>query len=387
LVLGALIVVAYHFPVHINTHQKVDMATVPVYMLAFLLPPAAAGITVGIAIFAAETLLRSRRGSYWSDIWTAASRWVVIMVLGSSLIGWLLLHGVPQPIVLLIGALLLFLGDVCTIPLVLVAINHRRMLPMIPEIAEQMWRIEAAQYLLAMIGVLLTQHAPWAFLLLILPVYLVYNSFRRAYELQDSNRELLQRMADMVDRRDPLTEQHSCRVAELAAAICAELQLGTLESELIVAAARVHDLGKIAISDAILNKPGPLTPDEWAVMTTHVETGATMLAKSLRAGQQGRRLARIIIDHHERWDGKGYPRAIAGANISLGGRIIAVADSFDVMTSDRPYRSHMSEKQALAILQQGRGTQWDPAVVAALIRTRSKSTRTEQEPVTATVAA
>lgn len=107
-------------------------------------------------------------------------------------------------------------------------------------------------------------------------------------------------------------------------------------------------------------------------MRTHVEVGAAMLEQSLQSGRQGQRLAKIIRGHHERWDGNGYPHGLAGADIPLGGRVIAVADAFDAMVADRVYRPRMSEMQALGVLRQGRGTQWDPRVVDAFLRTRTQ---------------
>lgn len=368
--LAFFIIAAYHFPIHINTHTKVQMFTVPVFMLALLAPPALAGTATALAFFCGEASVRTKRGLLWSDIMTAASRWTIVVVVASSFTERLSLLNVAFPLVLLAGAAWLFVGDVLTVPLVLVAFNKRRPLHMIPDLLQGMWRVEAAQYLLGMVGVLLAVYSPWALLLIVAPLYLVYVSFKRAFELHGNTNELLERMADRIDQRDTLTEQHSQRVAALAAAICEELRIGSVETQLIVAAARVHDLGKIAIPDAILHKPGPLSDEEWAVMTTHVEIGAEILEGTLKSGHQGRRLAEIIRAHHARWDGNGYPDPIGGADIPIGGRVIAVADSFDAMISDRPYRPRMSEKQAFSILQQGRGTQWDAEVVGAFLRVR-----------------
>ncbi len=377
-ILVCLVIAAYRFPIHIETHTKVEVVTVPVFMLALLAPTALAGSAAGLAILVAEMMVRTRRGLYWSDIWTAASRWVLVVIVAALLAQGLQAHGVSLPYILIATAGWLFLGDVCTLPLVLVAMNQRRPLPMIPALAREMWRVEAAQYLLGIIAVLLVHVMPWALPLLIYPVYLVYASFRRAYELQDNTRTLLQQMADLVDRRDSLTEQHSRHVAELCIPLLQELRVGSTESDVIIAAARVHDLGKIGISETILHKPGPLTPEEWTVMRTHVEVGATMLEQSLQSGRQGQRLAKIIRGHHERWDGRGYPGGLAGADIPLGGRVIAVADAFEAMVADRVYRPGMSEMQALGVLRQGRGTQWDPTVVDAFLRTH-----TQPVPVTA----
>jgi hypothetical protein len=371
-ILVCLVIVAYRFPIHIDTHTKVEVVTVPVFMLALLAPPALAGCAAGLAILVAEMMVRTRRGLYWSDIWTAASRWVLVVIVAALLARGLQAFGLPLPFILIVSAGWLFLGDVVTLPLVLVAMNHRRPLPTIPALAREMWRVEAAQYLLGIIAVLLVQVMPWALPLLIYPVFLVYASFRRAYELQDNTRMLLQQMADLVDQRDSLTEQHSRHVADLCVPLLQELRVGSNESDLIVAAARVHDLGKIGISETILHKPGPLTSEEWTVMRTHVEVGAAMLEQSLQSGRQGQRLAKIIRGHHERWDGKGYPHGLVGADIPLGGRVIAVADAFDAMVADRVYRPRMSEMQALSVLRQGRGTQWDPRVVDAFLRTRTQ---------------
>ena len=385
LIIG-LVVAAYRFPIHIDTHTKIEVASVPVFMLALLVPPALAGTAAGIAIFAAETMVRTRRGLHWSDIWTAASRWMLVVTAAAILAQRLQALGVPLPYVLLAGAVFLFLGDIWTLPLVLVGMNRRRPLHMLSTLAREMWRVEAAQYVLGIIAVLLVSGMPWALPLLVYPVYLVYASFRRAYELQDDTRALLQRMADLVDRRDPLTEQHSRRVAELCGPLLQELRIGGNERDLIIAAARVHDLGKIAIGEAILHKPGPLTSEEWTVMRSHVEVGATMIEQCLQSGRQGQRLAEITRGHHERWDGKGYPSGLSGADTPLGGRVIAVADAFEAMTSDRTYRPRMSEGHALAVLRQGRGTQWDPAVVDAFLRTRMQPARRPRETGATTLA-
>ncbi len=123
----------------------------------------------------------------------------------------------------------------------------------------------------------------------------------------------------------------------------------------------MHDVGKIGIPDAILLKPGRLDPDEWAVMQEHTVIGARILSGSssdvLRAGEV------IAISHHERWDGSGYPLGLAGESIPLLGRVCAVADVFDALTSDRPYRTRLAPDQAMEIMMEGRGTHFDPHVL------------------------
>ena len=127
--------------------------------------------------------------------------------------------------------------------------------------------------------------------------------------------------------------------------------------------AALHDIGKIAIPDDILNKPGPLTEEQWTIMKRHPEIGYRIA----RTSPELVSIAEYILSHHERWDGKGYPRGLVGENIPLPARLLSVADAFDAMTSDRPYRKAMSAQQALAELERNAGTQFDPDVVAAFV--------------------
>src|SRR5262249_17883824 len=122
--------------------------------------------------------------------------------------------------------------------------------------------------------------------------------------------------------------------------------------------------GKIGIPDAVLHKNGPLTDEERTLMELHPVHGATLL----RRHSDFARGVEIVLHHHERWDGAGYPHRLRGMDIPFGARVVAVADSFDAMTSARPYRRGMSSRQAAEILQAGRGKQWDPAIVDALLR-------------------
>jgi HD-GYP domain-containing protein (c-di-GMP phosphodiesterase class II) len=141
------------------------------------------------------------------------------------------------------------------------------------------------------------------------------------------------------------------------------LQVAGPEAELIATAARLHDIGKISLPDAILHKHESLTPDEWAIMEQHPVIGADMVSK-YPAFARG---ASIIRHHHEHLDGTGYPDRVAGTAIPFGARVLAVADSFDAMVSDRPYRAGMGTERACAILRAGRGQQWDSDVVDALM--------------------
>jgi HD-GYP domain-containing protein (c-di-GMP phosphodiesterase class II) len=135
------------------------------------------------------------------------------------------------------------------------------------------------------------------------------------------------------------------------------------EVDLIISAARVHDIGKIGVPDHILNKPGPLTPEERAIMETHPVLGADLLLRY----PDFMRGVDIVRHHHESWNGTGYPSKLAGYAIPFGARVIAVADSYDAMTSDRPYRRGMTPARAAQILREGRGKQWDTSIVDAFL--------------------
>jgi diguanylate cyclase (GGDEF)-like protein/putative nucleotidyltransferase with HDIG domain len=168
-------------------------------------------------------------------------------------------------------------------------------------------------------------------------------------------------LAKAVDLRDTYTGSHSARVAELAARLAARLGLDQEQIELSRLAGSLHDLGKLAIPEEILRKPGPLTGPERLVLERHPQIGFRML-DSLGIDP----VAKWILHHHERWDGTGYPDRLPGPEIPLGARIIFVVDAFDAMTSDRVYRGRLTQELALAELQRCAGTQFDPNVVAAL---------------------
>ena len=168
-------------------------------------------------------------------------------------------------------------------------------------------------------------------------------------------------LARAVDARDVYTGSHSQRVAELAARTARRLGLAGEEVELTRLAASLHDLGKLAIPEEILRKPGPLTEPERIVLERHPQIGFRML-ESLGVDP----VADWVLHHHERWDGSGYPDGVSGEGIPLGARIIFVADAYDAMISERVYRRRVSPEEAIAELDRCAGTQFDPRVVAAL---------------------
>jgi len=168
-------------------------------------------------------------------------------------------------------------------------------------------------------------------------------------------------LAKAVDARDAYTGSHSERVADLAARIASRLGVNREQVELTRLAGSLHDLGKLAIPEEILRKPGPLSETERLMLERHPQIGFRML-ESLGVDP----VADWVLHHHERWDGSGYPDAIGGDTIPLGARIIFVADAYDAMTSDRVYRDRVSDDEAISELAACSGTQFDPEVVLAL---------------------
>lgn len=183
---------------------------------------------------------------------------------------------------------------------------------------------------------------------------------QRQTELKDQTLELA---AQALDARDRYTESHSIRVAELAGRLGEHLDLGDREVELLRTAGSLHDLGKIGVRDDILNKPGPLTEEEWEIMRRHPDIGADMLVQHTAL----RPAAPLVRHHHERWDGSGYPAGLKGEVIPFGARILSVADSFDTITGTRLYRrSLMTPIEGVEDISRRAGQWYDPNVVDAL---------------------
>ncbi len=200
--------------------------------------------------------------------------------------------------------------------------------------------------------------------LLIVPAVTTYLAFETIQRLRVQTQEAIIAMADVIDARDPYTAEHSTRVTELSLRIAEAYGLSMREIEQLELAAHVHDLGKIGMNDSILHKPGPLSPDEWEAMRQH----PVISQQLLNAYRQFEQEADIVRSHHERWDGEGYPDGLRSQQIPIASRIIAVADTFDAMTSDRPYRPALSTEQAIEEIRNQALTQFDPNVVASFLQ-------------------
>ncbi|MET0519202.1 MAG: HD domain-containing phosphohydrolase, partial [Burkholderiaceae bacterium] len=195
-------------------------------------------------------------------------------------------------------------------------------------------------------------------------VAITYESLLLREEIQDTQRSTVYIIGEAVEQRSKETGAHVRRVGELAALLADSVGLPPAEVEFMRQAAPLHDVGKIGIPDRVLNKPGPLDEEEWAVMKTHARIGYELLGKSdkriLKLG------AVIAHEHHERWDGQGYPRGLAGEQIHIAGRIVALADALDALVSRRCYKEPWTLEAALAHVGEQSGRIFDPGLVELL---------------------
>ncbi len=187
----------------------------------------------------------------------------------------------------------------------------------------------------------------------------------RTHQLEQSQLDAFSRLAVLAEFRDTDTGEHTIRVGELAGDIAQAMKVDEEWVSSLRLAARLHDIGKVAVPDAILLKAGPLTEAEFAVMKTHTTVGAQILSGSTSTLIQ--LAAEVALTHHERWDGRGYPNATAGPSIPLSGRITSVADVYDALTSARPYKEAWSNADAVRYIMGARGTQFQPEVVDAFL--------------------
>ncbi len=197
-------------------------------------------------------------------------------------------------------------------------------------------------------------------------------------ELKATRQETIQRLCTAVEARDPHAAPHIQSVSAYCWRIARDLDLDRQHCDVIRVASAMHDVGKIGIREAILLKPGPLTPAERVEMERHAEIGYRVLA-----GSSARLLqvaATIAWTHHEKFDGSGYPRGLAGEDIPLEGRIAAVADVFDALTRDRVYRPRLPREKAVSIMHEGRGSHFDPVVLDPFMARAQQRLAVDSEP-------
>jgi putative nucleotidyltransferase with HDIG domain len=242
------------------------------------------------------------------------------------------------------------------------------------QVAEALW-VYKVDVALAPVGFLIAIAAtsqPWSLLLLV-PLLLLMHYFsaerrRRMEQMDELNaayRGTAMVLGDVVESDDAYTGEHSRGVVQLSLEVALELGLDESTCRRVDFGAMLHDVGKVAIPKEIINKPGPLDPEEWDIVKTHTTEGQRMLDQ---VGGLMRNIGLIVRAHHERWDGTGYPDGLCGEQIPIEARIVSACDTWSAMTTTRSYRIAMSREAAMAELQSAAGTQLDPNVVDALIR-------------------
>jgi len=206
----------------------------------------------------------------------------------------------------------------------------------------------------------------WASLLFALPLYTTRVAYNRFVEMRDMFTQTIGALAEAVDKRDPFTSKHSHRVKQIAVDIGREMRVGAHELEALEWGGLLHDVGKIGVPDNVLLKSDRLTRDERMTMNAHPVLGAQIIAPVTKLAPE----LPIIRHHHEWYNGSGYPDRLIGDEIPKLARILHVADAFEAMTAQRPYRmTPLTAEQALAELRKFAGIQFDPAVVDAFVRT------------------
>ena len=195
--------------------------------------------------------------------------------------------------------------------------------------------------------------------------YLIETVKQRTQELEETRLQIIRRLGRAAEFKDDDTGYHVIRMSHYARLLALAIGMTEYRADLLFNAAPMHDVGKIGLPDHILQKPGPLTPEEWVIVKRHPTIGASIIG---RHNNELLEMARIIsLTHHEKWDGSGYPRGLKGEEIPLIGRIVAVADVFDALVSERPYKHAWPVEEAIAYLQRETGQHFDPALVPKFI--------------------
>jgi HD-GYP domain-containing protein (c-di-GMP phosphodiesterase class II) len=364
--LTGTVVLADQRPIHLGRGTKATLASLPIYLGIVLLPAPFALSAAGGGMLISNLLARTERGLLPRDIVSTVGQWTFI-----AFIGYHVYH-LPLPaldqhltrfILLTATALTFLIADFMIFSLTNSFILKEPFAHTLRATFLKGFDFEGIQLLVAILGAFAIAESLWALPLLAVPAITTYLAFKNIKEVRHGTLQLLEDMADTVDLRDIYTGGHSKRVADLVHQTLIAMKIYGQEAALIETAARLHDIGKISIPDHVLQKPGRLTPEETSIMQTHSKQGAALIAKY----KDFSRGALMIKHHHERWDGQGYPDHLRGFDIPFGARVIAVADSFDAMTSDRPYRDALTTQQALQTLLKGCGQQWDENVVNAFV--------------------
>jgi putative nucleotidyltransferase with HDIG domain len=407
--LGVLIVLAQNFEVVVYGDSRLSVSVVPLFAIALLYGPGAAAITYPAASAVGDALNPSKH-PWFRNVFNYAVLALVGFTLG--VVDRSFAHGpdiTPElAVASLFGAGAAFAVSTALIA-VAVALYSNRSVPSVYA-EEFLWSLPhylVLGFLGVALGVAYVKMGFFGLFAFLSPPVMMHLAIRQyvarttrsVSELRHKNEQLqsanesilrmtqrlqetyegtLEALVSALDARDRETKGHSLRVMQYTMDIARVLGIpeGSPEWNDIQRGALLHDVGKIGVADSILHKPGPLTPEEWVEMKKHPHIGFEMLQDiPFLAGA-----ARIIMAHHERFDGKGYPRGLAGDEIPLGARIFVIADTFDAMTSDRPYRRALPPEVARDEIVKNSGSQFDPVVVQAFLKVYPIWVRSKRAP-------
>ncbi len=366
-VFAVFMAVAMLFPLHVGFKTKLALDTSVIFAAILLFPPAiamliAASGTILAHLVRREPLLQAIFNTSQTALQAAAGSLLLAMV------GWntdQLQFNHPVQMAAIAGAaVVMYLINTLAVATIVGLQSGMAPLHIWYHSAVSLNRVEHISQLgLGLLGAAVVDVHLWTMPLLVLLAFVVYLSLERHVQLRQQTVDAVESLADMVDLRDRYTADHSRRVAAYARELAIALDLTPDEVDLVERAARVHDIGKVLIDSRIISKGGPLDDLEWQEFKRHPVTGAEILSRF----PQFALATRYVRHHHERIDGGGYPDRLSGEQIPFGARIIAVADSFDAMTSNRAYRPALPAETVLAEFQRQSGSQWDDRVVAVLL--------------------
>lgn len=373
IIFGTSIIIADIYPIVYfpdrENQAEITISLALTFAMAFILPPVYSIITKAIANTIDEAIIRKDKiQKEWYKV--LFNTMYLSIVTGITSIAFHALYSYRLPfmtfrnlIALLIGGIVYFLTETILLFTLLAYLNKERFLKFwfnnIKAIRLELLTLFPLGYLLIYI---FTKNF-WVSILLIPLLIAIYFASQEKVQIINQSEKTLYALAKLEDNKFPDTMAHSVRVGNLSELLCEKLGKNSKEKEIVVKAAKLHDIGKVAIPDAIINKKGKLTEEEFAKIKEHPVKGAELVSylSSFRNGE------RYIRYHHERWDGKGYPEGLKEKDIPEGARIISIVDSFDAMISNRPYKKAKTIIEALEEIKKEGGRQFDPKIATVFV--------------------
>jgi HD-GYP domain-containing protein (c-di-GMP phosphodiesterase class II) len=363
LLLALFAVAAQAWPLHLSSKLKINVDDTAIFAAALLFEPAWAMLLGGGAMLVSRAW--ARQEPWYGHVFNSA---VVVLSVGASSALYRLVAGSGlatsmDALAAAVAGIALYAVRTTLVDLVVALHLRRDPRPHSMRLHRRAVTQTLALYALGALAAVVVDAQPWALVLFAIPVALIYLSLKQVSRMREQTRAAIFELADLLDARDPYTHGHSQRVAEYADRVARHMRLSPAQVELVRESGRLHDLGKIGTPIEVLHKPAALAGHELVAMRAHPEYGARILA-NLPDFWEG---AALVVAHHERPDGRGYPRGLRGDEIPLEVAIVAVADAYDAMATDRPYRPSLNWSEIRAEFERGRGTQWDAVVVDAFV--------------------